>query len=71
MKFENFIKGPLTTLLGFFVLVGCVLGWAIDYLTDWQAGGGAMVAFALMFMRDNIAQWMKDFVSAVINKFFK
>lgn len=71
MRFENFIKGPLTTLLGFFVLVGCIVGWATDWLTDWQAGGGSMVAFALMFMRDTIAEWLKQFVTAVINKFFK
>lgn len=69
MRFENFIKGPLTTLLGFCLIIAAAVAWLTDYLnniTDWQALWVAGAGFGLMFMRDDIHILIKKFVEKKI-----
>jgi TRAP-type uncharacterized transport system fused permease subunit len=64
MKFENVIKSVFTTLLGCVMMGVGFYGWYTDNLTDWQAVGSGVAGFALLFMRDQIP----DFIRRVFNK---
>lgn len=68
-KMDNFIKGPLTSLLGLVAMIVAGYGWWQDQLTDWQAGGFGTIGFALLFMRDQIPGFITQFVKAVLKKF--
>lgn len=67
--FENFIKGPLTSLIGVVIMCAAAYGWWIDHLTDWQGGAFGIIGFALLFMRDNIPALIMEFVKTIIAKF--
>lgn len=66
---DNFIKGPLTSLLGFCLMITAFLAWFTDDLTDWQAGAVGIIGFALLFMRDKLPDFVSQFFTAVISKF--
>lgn len=68
-QIENFIKGPVMSLLGLVAMAASFYGWWIDYLTNWEAGGFCMVGFALLFMREEIPTFIKNFVSSITSKF--
>jgi hypothetical protein len=66
MKTENFIKGPLTTLLGLGLIVVAVVARLTEYLKDinaWEALGLAAAGFGLMFMRDEIPGFIRNFIN--------
>lgn len=67
---DNFIKGPLTSLLGLAIMIASSIGWSFDWFTDWQGGITFIGGFALLFMRDKLPEFITKFVNAVINKFF-
>lgn len=69
MNLENIIKGIFTTILGIAIMTGASYGWYVDHLSDWQAGGFGTIGFALLFMRDQIPQWIGKFAGAAIEKF--
>lgn len=64
MKFENFIKGPLTSAFGLASMIAAGIGFWIDHLTDLQAGALGVIGFALIFMRDQLP----GFVARLFNK---
>lgn len=66
---DNFIKGPLTSLLGLVAMGAAGFGWWLDHLTDWQAGVLGIVGFALIFMRDQIPGFLTQFFQAILKKF--
>ena len=66
---DNFIKGPLTSVLGLILMCAAGYGWWTDELTDWQAGGAGIVGFALLFMRDKLPDFISRFFTALIEKF--
>lgn len=61
---DNFIKGPLTSILGLVAMGAAGYGWWIDHLTDMQASGLGLIGFCLLFMRDKLP----DFISRWLNK---
>lgn len=67
--FDNFIKGPLTSLLGLIIMIVAGYGWYADKLTDYQALGCAIAGFALLFMRDKLPDFIGKFFNAIIDKF--
>jgi hypothetical protein len=67
--FDNFIKGPLTSLMGLVLMLASGYCWFIDYLTNWEAGGAAIIGFALLFMRDKLPGFIETFFKAVLDKF--
>lgn len=69
MNLENIIKGIFTTILGIVIMCAASYGWWVEHLTDWQAGGFGITGFALLFMRDQIPQWIGRFASAALEKF--
>ncbi len=70
MKLENFIKGPLTSILGVVLMSFAFYAYAITKeFTAWQAGGLALVGFLLVFMRLKLEDFVSEFIKAVIEKF--
>ncbi len=70
MKLENFIKGPLTSILGLVLMVFAFYAYAISKeFTAWQAGGVALVGFLLGFMRLKLEDFVSEFIKAAIDKF--
>lgn len=66
---DNFIKGPLTSLIGLACMCAALFGWWTDWLTDWQGGGLGIIGFALLFMRDKLPDFISQFFTAIISKF--
>lgn len=67
MKIENFIKGPMTTLLGFLLMCTAALAWftkidLINEITDIQAGGCFGLGVALVFMKDELPGFIRRWV---------
>lgn len=71
MKWENILKGIFTTLIGAAAMAYSLYGWSKDELTNWQAGGLAMIGFSLLWIRDDIAGFIKRFADAALTKFKK
>lgn len=71
MKWENIIKGIFTTLIGAAAMCYAFYGYIKDELTNWEAGGIAMIGFSLIWIREDIAGFIKRFVTAALNKFKK
>lgn len=68
---DNFIKGPLTSILGIIIFVAALVGWWLpetsDYaLTDGQAVVIGLLGVILCFVKDKIP----DFVVRVFNGLF-
>lgn len=73
MNIENFIKGPLTTLLGFALMCAAAMAWftsleILNDITDIQAGGCFGLGCALMFMKDEIPSFIRKWVGNKIDK---
>ena len=66
---ENFIKGPLTSLLGLIMMAAAAFGWYIDYLTDWQGIGAGIAGFVLIGMRDKLPDFISQFFKVLLDKF--
>jgi hypothetical protein len=69
LKLENFIKGPLTTLLGFVVMVAGGVGWWTEYLDNQEGAVVALVGFSMCFMRGKIEEAMQNLFTVAIEKF--
>ena len=67
--FDNFIKGPLTSIIGLIVMCAAGYGWYTDHLTNWEGGGAGIVGFALLFMRDKIPGFITEFFKSLLSKF--
>jgi hypothetical protein len=61
---DNFLKGPMTSLLGFSVMVASVIFWFMDKIETEHAAGASAVGFVLLFMKDQ----MPGFISKWFNK---
>lgn len=74
--FDNFIKGPLTSILGLLIMSYAAYGrfWVADKFTDWQALGIGLVGFVLLFMRDTLIKILADYIgkffTMLLEKFF-
>jgi hypothetical protein len=68
--FDNFIKGPLTSLLGFALMILSGYGWYTKVLTDAQAICCIIAGFALLFMKDKLPDFIGQFFKAIIEKLF-
>jgi len=66
---ENFIKGPLTSLLGLVIMCVACYGWYMDSLNDWQSIIALTVGFSLLFMKDKLPEYVGSFFKGVIGKF--
>lgn len=65
---QNIVKGIFTSIIGLVAMSAAGYGWWTDHLTDWQAGGLAIIGFALLFMTDKIPTFIDQFVQAVLKK---
>lgn len=66
---DNFIKGPLTSILGLVLMAAAGYGWYTEWLTDLQGAGGGIVGFALLFMRDKLPVFLSSLFTGLIEKF--
>lgn len=69
MNIENIFKNIITTIIGAVIMASAYYGWWNDHLTDWQAGGAGITGFALLWMRDQIPNFIGQFVQGIINRF--
>lgn len=67
---DNFIKGPLTSLIGLVFMLSAGYGWWIEWLTDLQGAVAALAGFTLLFMRDKLPDFITQLVTALLDKFF-
>lgn len=68
--FDNFIKGPITSVLGLCAMVAAGYFWfTTDHLTNWEAGVIAIGGFTLMFMKDKLPEFIGQFFKAALEKF--
>lgn len=70
-KFENWLKGLVTTLLGLGLMVGAAYEWWIDYFTDWQAIAAGSIGFMLVYARTKIDDLIQEAIKKLIEKFTK
>lgn len=67
---DNFIKGPLTSILGLLMIITAFVGWLIDgqswSLDDWQAITVGVIGLVFLFVKDRIP----DFVTRIFNGLF-
>ena len=70
MKFENFLKGLFTTLVGIALMIISIY----EYLTGedglMQTGLIMVAGFALLFMRDKISDFISELAKRALNKWF-
>jgi hypothetical protein len=70
MKFENFFKGFVTTLIGCALMILPVYDWFWEGERDWyQLGVPFVGGFALLYMRDKLSEFLSDFGKVLLNKF--
>lgn len=69
MKFENILKGIITTVLGAVAIGAAGYGWWVEHLTDWQAGGLATIGTAFLLMKDQIPGFVSSFFNVLLDKF--
>lgn len=51
---EERLKSWITTISGIVLLVGSVVGWSIDWFTDYQAVAAGVIAIILLYMKDTL-----------------
>lgn len=51
---EERLKSWITTISGIVLLVGSVVGWSIDWFTDYQAVAAGVTAIILLYMKDTL-----------------
>lgn len=66
---ENFIRGPLTTMIGLVILCGSVVGFYLGHVTPIAGGGFALFGLVLMFTKDKIPGFVDRIFTTVIRKF--
>ena len=69
---ENIVKGWFTSLLGAALMILSIVEWWSKeeaQMTDYNVIGPFVGGFALLWMRDNISQWISTFIQAAIDKF--
>lgn len=59
---ENFIRGPLTTLLGLAVMMASMILWFFEMLSDTQAIVFGVLGFLFVFMKDEIPGFIRSFI---------
>ncbi len=67
---DNFIKGPLTTLLGLAMIVLAIWGWFTDHLTDPQAYALGGIGIVLMFVKDKIPDFVSRIFHGLVGRWF-
>lgn len=78
MKFENVLKGVVTTLLGLAMMIFAFYGWYFlsveEALSDWQALGLLLMGFILCFVRlkmeETLSKILGDFPAMLWKKVF-
>lgn len=78
MKFENFIKGIITTLLGLAMMGYSFYGWYFptpeDQLKNWEAIVLGCIGFSLCWLRlkieETLSKLLGDLPAMVWDKFF-
>lgn len=78
LKFENILKGIVTTILGSVLMGFAFYGWYFekgeDALKDWEALVLGGIGFALMFLRlkieETFGKLLGDLPAMVWEKFF-
>lgn len=58
MNAENVFKSWVTTILGCVIMCAAAYGWWVDHLSDLQGGTFGSIGFALLFMRDQIPNFL-------------
>lgn len=69
---ENLFKSWFTTLLGAAIMLLASYDWffnPVSEMTPRETGIAAVVGFVLMFMKDNVSDWIKQGFTALLDKF--
>lgn len=64
---ENFLKGPVTTLLGLAGMVAVIIFWFQEYLSDAQAITLGVIAAVFFFLKDEIPGFLRTVVQGAFD----